>query len=53
MLIHGENLKAKENHPKKYQDAQCKQYLSEIRAEYDKWHKENMELVGVLPDLVC
>lgn len=46
MLVHGSNLSAKENHKKKYQDTQSKIYLAEIRAKYDLWHQQNMQLIG-------
>lgn len=46
MLIHGDNLTAKENHRTKYQDALSKQYLAEIREKYNKWHRENIALIG-------
>lgn len=45
-LVHGSNLEQKENHRTKYRDAESKKYLIEIRTEYDKWHKANMELIG-------
>lgn len=46
MLVHGDNLTAKENHRTKYQDALSKQYLAEIREKYNKWHRENIALIG-------
>jgi len=46
MLVHGSNLTQKEKKQGKYQDDLSKQYLSEIRYEYDKWHTENMKLKG-------
>jgi Bpu10I restriction endonuclease len=46
MLVHGDNLTAKENHRTKYQDALSKQYLAEIRKKYNKWHRENIALIG-------
>ena len=46
MLIHGDNLRGKEKHKKKYTDAKSRQYLAEIRAKYDEWHSRNMALVG-------
>jgi hypothetical protein len=45
-LVHGSNLEQKEAHRTKYRDSDSKKYLKEIRAEYDKWHLENMKLVG-------
>ncbi len=46
MYVHGDNLIQKENHKTKYMDATSKQYLSEIRKEYDVWKKNNEELDG-------
>jgi len=46
MLVHGDNLTQKENSQTKYTDAQSKQYLSEIREEYEKWKAANEELKG-------
>lgn len=45
-LVHGSNLEQKENHRTKYKDAESKKYLSEIRKEYDKWHSDNIKLIG-------
>jgi hypothetical protein len=45
-LVHGSNLEQKENHRKKYRDAESKKYLNEIRIKYNKWHTSNMQLVG-------
>ncbi|BAZ17251.1 restriction endonuclease [Calothrix sp. NIES-4071] len=45
-LVHGSNLEQKEAHRTKYRDSDSKKYLKEIRAEYDKWHLDNMKLVG-------
>ena len=44
--VHGSNLYQKENHPKKYKDILSKEYLAEIRVEYDKWNTANNELKG-------
>ena len=46
MLVNGNNLTAKENHKKKYQDDRSQIYLAEIREKYDQWHKQNLELIG-------
>ena len=46
MNVHGDNLKQKEAHETKYLDAEAKQFLKEIRKEYDKWAKANDELRG-------
>lgn len=45
-LVHGSNLEQKENHRTKYRDNESKKYLGEIRCKYDKWHTENVELIG-------
>jgi hypothetical protein len=45
-LVHGSNLEQKEKHRTKYRDNDSKTYLREIRIEYDKWHKANIELLG-------
>ncbi|MGI2903972.1 Bpu10I family restriction endonuclease [Tolypothrix sp. VBCCA 56010] len=46
MLVHGANLRAKENHKTKYKDVDSKRYLAEIRSLYDDWHKQNTNLIG-------
>lgn len=46
MLIHGDNLTQKENSQNKYTDAISKQYLAEIRTEYQKWADANNTLKG-------
>lgn len=46
MLVHGSNLSQKENHSSKYRDKISQQYLTEIRAKYDEWHRANTDLVG-------
>jgi len=46
MFVHGDNLKQKESHKEKYTDQEAKNYLAEIRIEYDKWNKVNEELKG-------
>ncbi len=50
MLVHGANLKQKENHRTKYLDSESRIYLTEIRKKYDEWHQTNVELSG--PKLV-
>lgn len=45
-LVHGSNLEQKENHRKKYRDANSRKYLSEIRIEYNKWKLANLQLLG-------
>lgn len=46
MLIHGNNLEQKENHQTKYNDAESKRFLAEIRVKYDIWKAENEDLKG-------
>lgn len=46
MFVHGDNLTQKENHKEKYTDKESKQFLLEIRAEYEKWKKANEDLKG-------
>jgi len=46
MLVHGSNLSQKEKHKTKYRDPKSRQYLTEIRKMYDKWHKANRQLIG-------
>lgn len=46
MFIHGNNLEQKENHQTKYRDTVSKQYLAEIRKQYNQWKKANEELIG-------
>jgi len=47
MYVHGDNLKEKENHKTKYQDAVSKQYLQEIREKYNIWKQANEQLKGL------
>lgn len=44
--MHGQNLEQKEGHAAKYTDATSKQYLAEIRVQYEKWKQENIDLLG-------
>lgn len=46
LYIHGDNISQKENHPTKYRDDKSKQYLAEIRQEYEKWKSANLNLNG-------
>ena len=46
MLVHGDNLTQKESNQGKYTDAISKQYLTEIRGEYQKWADANNNLKG-------
>ncbi|MEI6442345.1 MAG: hypothetical protein WCO29_04285 [Nostocales cyanobacterium ELA583] len=45
-LVHGSNLEQKEKHRKKYRDIESRKYLQEIRIKYDKWHLDNVQLIG-------
>jgi hypothetical protein len=45
-LVHGSNLEQKENHRTKYRDDKSREYISEIRSEYDKWQAKNLQLLG-------
>ncbi|MFY7997316.1 MAG: Bpu10I family restriction endonuclease [Candidatus Kapaibacteriota bacterium] len=46
MHVHGDNLQQKEQHTSKYLDAESKQYLSEIRHQYEIWRSQNEVLKG-------
>lgn len=46
MLVHGDNLRQKENHRTKYTDDLSRHYLTEIREKYNQWHQENINLIG-------
>lgn len=46
ILVHGSNLEQKENSTNKYSDATSRQYLAEIRIEYDQWRNANVSLIG-------
>ncbi len=50
-FVHGDNLLQKETHPKKYRDALSRQYLAEIRAQYETWKRANLELNGPSKDV--
>lgn len=50
MLVHGNNLEQKENHPSKYTDAESVKFLKEIRVKYDQWKKANENLKGPWKD---
>jgi hypothetical protein len=45
-FVHGSNLRQKEDHKTKYLDEESRQFLREIRAQYDEWHAANQHLVG-------
>lgn len=46
LLAHGSNLLQKENHPTKYRDEESREFLKEIRVQYDKWFGANRLLNG-------
>ncbi len=46
MFVHGDNLEQKEHHNTKYNDAEAKRFLREIREKYDEWKKANTDLKG-------
>lgn len=46
MLVHGDNLTQKQNSQTKYTDAKSKEFLAEIRVEYEKWKSANEVLKG-------
>jgi hypothetical protein len=46
MFVHGSNLEQKEFHKDKYQDAESRQFLKEIRKSYEEWKSENTKLIG-------
>ena len=44
MFVHGDNITQKETHKEKYTDKKSKQFLLEIRTEYEKWKKANEKI---------
>jgi hypothetical protein len=46
MQVHGDNLRQKETGDAKYADKESRDFLIEIRKEYDLWKKANEELKG-------
>jgi hypothetical protein len=46
MNVHGDNLAQKEAHKTKYLVKEARDYLAEIRPQYDAWRKANEELRG-------
>lgn len=50
-FVHGDNLAQKESHPKKYRDTLSRQYLAEIRAQYEVWKAANLSLCGPMRDI--
>lgn len=43
MYVHGDNLRQKENHKTKYLDADSRQYLVEIRDQYNGWRNRAVQ----------
>ena len=52
IFVHGDNLRQKETHRTKYQDAISKRYLAEIHEKYETWKAANLTLIGPTKD-VC
>ena len=46
--VHGDNIFQKEHHTSKYNDEVSRQYLHEIRVQYDEWKRKNLSIVGPL-----
>jgi hypothetical protein len=46
MHVHGDNLQQKETTEVKYADTEAREYLREIRKQYDVWRKANENLKG-------
>jgi hypothetical protein len=46
MHVHGDNLQQKETAEVKYADSESRQFLREIRKQYDVWQRANEELKG-------
>jgi len=46
MHVHGDNLQQKETTEVKYADAESRQFLREIRQQYEVWRTANQELKG-------
>ncbi len=46
MYVHGDNLRQKELHKTKYTDPESRQFLQEIRIQYDQWRRINEKLRG-------
>ncbi len=46
MHVHGDNLQQKETTEVKYADAKSRQFLREIRQQYEVWRTANQELRG-------
>ena len=46
ICVHGDNIHQKETHRTKYQDSKSKQYLAEIRRQYEAWKAANLALIG-------
>lgn len=50
MYVHGDNLKQKEQHKTKYTDVESRQFLQEIRQQYNNWRSNNESLLGPFID---
>jgi hypothetical protein len=46
VFVHGQNLEQKEGHRTKYQDADSRRLLGEVRLQYDTWKAANGALEG-------
>jgi hypothetical protein len=46
MLVHGDNLRTKLNHQRKYLDARSRASLAEIEERYGRWEEANRSLKG-------
>lgn len=46
MFVHGNNLKQKLNHTRKYFDDTSRQFLTEINQRYELWKNANLSLIG-------
>lgn len=51
-FVHGDNLAQKESHPRKYKDSLSRQYLAEIRAQYESWKSANLALRGPVREVL-
>ena len=45
MHVHGDNLQQKETAEVKYADAESRQFLREIRKQYEVWHPIHLDVV--------
>ncbi len=53
MHVHGDNLQQKETGGAKYVDPEARQFLREIRGQYDVWQKANQVLIGPIRTASC